>query len=262
MKHIFLIALLFNVLKISLAQDTARYITSFDGTKIHYQVFGKGNPVVLIHGFTNTSENWKKTSLYRDLLSSGYQVILPDLRGNGLSDKPHDKEKYLNDAEAKDVKGVMTAMKIKSYVVVGYSRGAIIASRLLVLDTRVSKVVIGGMGADFTDPEWPRRKMFYRVLSGDSVPELDGFMRYVRDRGFDQQVLAAQQYGQPSTSKEAFSKTRKPVLIICGDQDEDNGSAEQLSLLIPGAQYKRTPGDHNNAAKTPEFSAEVLSFLR
>src|SRR5690348_4410335 len=153
-------------------------------------------------------------------------------------------------------------LKVKKYHVVGYSRGSIIASRLLVLDKRVSKAVLGGMGSAFTDPQWPRRLMFYRALSGEPTPELDGFMKYIKERGLDPQVLAGQQYGQPSTSKEEFAKNAKPVLVICGDKDEDNGSSEALYKMIPGASYVRPPGDHNNAAKTTDFASAVVSFLK
>jgi pimeloyl-ACP methyl ester carboxylesterase len=250
------------MMAVSHAQDSTLFFTSFDGTKVHYEVKGRGKPVVLVHGFMNTGENWKKTALYNDLPATGYQVITLDMRGNGQSDKPHQKEAYAHDAEAKDIIGLLSMLKIENYAVVGYSRGAIIASRLLVLDKRVTKAVLGGMGISFTDPEWARRIMFYRALSGEPVPELEGFLRHVKERGLDQEALAGQQYGQPSTSKEEFSKNKKPVLVICGDKDEDNGSSEALFKIIPNAVYKRPPGDHNNAARTPEFAAEVLSFLR
>lgn len=261
-KIIFLLSMILSGTAFSFAQDSALFYTSFDGTKIHYEVKGKGVPVVLVHGFVNTMENWKKTVLYDDLLKAGYKVILMDLRGNGLSDKPLHKESYLNDAEANDIIGLLKMLNADHYYVVGYSRGAIIASRLLVLDKRVSKAVLGGMGSAFTDPQWPRRLMFYRALSGEPNPELDGFMKYIKERGLDPQVLAGQQYGQPSTSKGEFAKTSKPVLVICGDKDEDNGSSEALYQIIPGASYARPPGDHNNAAKTAEFARAVVSFLQ
>jgi pimeloyl-ACP methyl ester carboxylesterase len=242
--------------------DSSKYLKSFDGTSIHYQVKGDGFPVLLVHGFVVNGESWKHTVLYKDLLASGFQVIIVDLRGNGKSDKPHVESAYLNDAEAKDLMQLMTHLQIKKYAVIGYSRGAIITSRLLMLDKRVTKTVIGGMGSAFTNPEWPRRVMFYRALAGESVPELDGFMKYIKTSGLDQQALALMQKGQPSTSKEEFANNTKPVLVICGDQDEDNGSSEELFKMIPHAQYKRVPGDHNNTARTPEFSKDVLDFIR
>jgi pimeloyl-ACP methyl ester carboxylesterase len=243
-------------------QDTSRYYTSFDGTKIHYEIKGTGNAIVLLHGFTGTINSWKRTPLYTDLLNAGYKVIIPDMRGNGLSDKPHTPEAYEHDAEARDIMGIISALQLTNYMVVGYSRGSIIASRLLVTDKRISKVVLGGMGVDFMNPEWPRRILFYKALLGESTPQLEGFMKYVKDSGFDQLALAYLQKAQPSTSKEEFSKVKIPVLVLCGDVDEDNGSSKDLAALIPNATYKRVAGDHNSTSKTKAFADEVSMFLK
>jgi pimeloyl-ACP methyl ester carboxylesterase len=242
--------------------DTSGYYTSFDGTKIWYEVKGTGEPVVLVHGFIVNGESWKRTALYPDLLKAGYQVITLDLRGNGRSDKPHEAASYANDAEAKDIMGLLKSLKIKKYSVVGYSRGSIITARLLALDKRVKKAVMGGMGTDFTNPEWPRRKLFYRALSGDSVPELTQMVNYVRTSGLDQQALALLQKEQPSTPKEVLKKVKQPVLVICGSNDSDNGNAAELATLFTHGVYKSTPGDHNNASKTPDFSAAIVQFLK
>ncbi len=241
--------------------DSVHYFTSFDGAKIAYQVNGKGEAVLLVHGFLNTGENWKRSDLYNDLLSSGYKVILLDQRGNGRSDKPHTPEAYANDAEAKDIIGLMKSLGIKKYNVVGYSRGSIITARLLVLDNHVKRAVLGGIGTGFTDPEWPRRKMFYRALMGDSVPELQAMVRNVKANGLDQLALAYQQKEQPSTSKEQLAKVKQPVLALCGDQDSDQQQARELATIFKNGSFGATPGDHGGAVRTKEFSQQVLAFL-
>ncbi len=241
--------------------DSGRF-ASFDGTKIYYEVRGKGEPVLLVHGFIVNSNSWKNSALYKELLKSGYKVIVLDMRGNGKSDKPHDSAAYENDAEAKDIMLLMKKMNIKQYNVVGYSRGSIITARLLVLDNNVKKAVLGGMGSDFTNPEWPRRIMFYRALMGDSIPELQGAVNYVKQQGFDQLALAYLQRAQPSTSKEALGKVQQPVLVVCGDKDSDNGNAQDLAKLFPHAQYRAVPGVHNNAASTMDFANTVIEFLK
>ena len=242
--------------------DSGQYYTSFDNTKIYYEVQGTGKPVVLVHGFITNGESWKKTLVYHDLIASGYQVITFDMRGNGRSDKPHTAEAYAHDAEAKDIMGLLDKLGIKAYDVAGYSRGSIITSRLLVLDPRVNRAVIGGMGSDFTDPEWPRRKMFYRALMNEPVKELEGMVKYVKDSKLDQLALAYLQKEQPSTSKEVLSKLTKKVLVICGTEDSDNGSAESLAKIIPGAVFESVPGDHGGALRTKEFSEKVLKFFK
>jgi pimeloyl-ACP methyl ester carboxylesterase len=237
------------------------FFTADDGVKIYYEVKGKGEPVVLVHGFVVNSESWKKSSLYNDLSNHGFQVITLDLRGNGRSDKPHTPEAYEKDAETKDIMKLMDILKIRRYSVVGYSRGAIITSRLTVHDKRVTRAVLGGMGSDFTNPEWPRRKMFYRALMGDAVPELEGFIKYVNESGLDRQALAYMQHGQPSTSPKELAEVKIPVLVICGTEDEDNGSSKGLADMIPSSVYVRVPGNHNNTASTESFSKEVIAFL-
>jgi pimeloyl-ACP methyl ester carboxylesterase len=242
--------------------DTSLFFTSFDGVKIHYEVNGTGKPVILVHGFIANGESWKRSPLLNDLVKSNHKVITLDMRGNGKSDKPHTAEAYANDAEAKDIMLLADKLKLDNYAAVGYSRGSIIVARLLVLDKRVSKAVMGGMGLDFTNPEWPRRKMFYRALAGDTVKELEGMVKYVQSSGLDQQALAYLQKEQPSTSQEALKKVNVPVLVICGTADSDNGSAAELVKIFQKGIFKTVPGDHNNASRSQEFSNAVVSFLQ
>ncbi len=240
----------------------SNYLASFDGVKIYYEARGSGKPVLLVHGFIANSSSWKRSSLYYDLLNSGYKVIILDMRGNGRSDKPHDSTAYDNDAEAKDIMLLMDHLNIKQYSAVGYSRGSIITARLLVLDKRIKISVMGGMGTDFTNPDWPRRIMFYHAMRGDSVPELQGAVDYVKQQHLDMLALAYLQRSQPSTSKEVLSKVKIPVLVICGDKDSDNGSAADLAKLLPNAELATVPGDHNHASATAEFSNAVKAFFK
>lgn len=249
-------------LYLSAQSDSGKVFISFDNSKIYYEVRGEGIPVVLIHGFSNTGDSWKSAAVYTELQKAGFKVITPDLRGNGRSDKPRTAEGYERDAEAKDIIALIQHLQIKSYHVVGYSRGAIIASRLLILDDKVTKAVLGGMGSDFTNPEWPRRILFYRALKGEPVPELDGFLKYVKDKGLDQLALAYQQKAQPSTSPQQLASVKKPVMVICGETDQDNGSGKALSEMIPNSVFISVPGNHNNASKNNEFAASVIRFLK
>jgi pimeloyl-ACP methyl ester carboxylesterase len=240
----------------------SEYYTSPDGANIYYETIGNGKTVVLVHGFATSGSSWKKTALYKDLIFAGYQVVVMDLRGNGKSDKPHKAEFYENDVEAKDVMGILDKLGVKKYSVVGYSRGSIITSRLLVLDKRITRAVLGGMGLDFTNPDWPRRIMFYNALSGKPVKELESFVKFVQSSGLDQQALAFLQKSQPSTSAQELAEIKQPVLVISGTEDNDNGSAKDLAALIPKSTYASVPGDHGSTAGSAEFSAAVTKFLK
>jgi len=237
------------------------YLFSFDGTKIYYEVRGEGKPVLLIHGFIVNSNSWKRSALYGELLNAGYKVVILDMRGNGKSDKPHDSTAYDNDAEAKDIMLLMNKLKIKNYAAVGYSRGSIITARLLVLDERVKAAVIGGMGTDFTNPEWPRRIMFYHAFMGENIPEAKGAVDYAKSQNLDLLALAYLQRSQPSTPKEVLQKVKQPVLVICGSEDPDNGSAGDLAKVLKNSAFATVPGDHNHASGTKEFAVDVNKFL-
>lgn len=246
-------------------QDIAAgsYYKSFDGIKIYYEVIGDGFPVILVHGFSGTGEGWKKGQLYNDLLTAGYKVIILDQRGNGRSDKPHTDAGYANDAEAKDIMGLATSLGLKQYDIVGYSRGSIITSRVFVLDKRVKKAVMGGMGDAYTNPEWPRRIHAYKALMGDtSFHDVDGMIKYIRSNPFDELALAYQQKWQPSTSKQELAKVKIPVLLINGTDDHDGGDEIALNNAITGSKLVHVPGDHNAAGRTPEFSKAVVDFLK
>jgi len=242
-------------------KDTQGYYRSFDSTRIYFESHGQGNPVVLFHGFTANGESWKRTPFYAALLQAGFRVINMDLRGNGRSDKPHNAEAYAHDAEARDIIGLLNALSVRAYQVAGYSRGSIITARLLVLDPRIVRAILGGMGADFTNPDWPRRIQFFHALSGDSVPGLEAMVRHVREAGLDQQALALMQKEQPSTSRQELASIRQPVLVLCGDKDSDNGSSQELTSLIPHAVHANVPGDHGAAVSTPEFAEKAVSFF-
>jgi pimeloyl-ACP methyl ester carboxylesterase len=238
------------------------YFSSFDSTKIYYEVHGSGFPVLLVHGFIVNSSSWKHTALYDSLLAAGNKVILIDLRGNGKSGKPHTDDAYKYDAETKDIILLLKYLNIHAYDVIGYSRGSIITARLLVWDKRVHKAVLGGMGADFTNPNWPRRIQFYQALTYDNVAELHSMVEYVKQSGLDQQALALLQKYQPSTPTAVLAKIKNHVLVIHGDSDMANGSAEELAAIFPHGEIAVTPGDHNHALQTPEFAAVVMQFLK
>lgn len=260
-KLLAVIAFIF-VAKFSFAQTDSGYFSSFDRTKIYYEVHGDGFPVLLVHGFIVNSNSWRHTPLFDSLLANGFKVILVDLRGNGKSDKPHNDRAYENDAEAKDLMLLLKHLHIKNYYAVGYSRGSIITARLLALDKNLQRGVMGGMGADFTNPNWPRRIMFYHALAADTVAQLHSMVQYVQKSGLDQQALALLQKYQPSTPKEVLQKIKTPVLVIHGTEDVDNGSADELASLFPNAEKALCPGDHNHAAATPEFASAVINFLK
>lgn len=263
MKHLILLTLLAlgGFVRAQTIRDSL--FTSFDGTKIHYDVLGEGKPVVLLHGFIVNGESWKRAPVRQALADAGFKVVTLDLRGNGRSDKPHTAEAYRDDAELKDVMALMKHLRLTNYDVVGYSRGAILTAKLMTLDKQVRRAVMGGMSADFTDPNWVRRKNFYEALTKPgSHPELQGAVDYAKKVGADTVALARMQEFQPTVSRSELGKLRVPLLVVNGDQDLDNGDPNELADAVPGARLVMVPGTHGGAMSTPEFAKAVVGFLR
>lgn len=236
--------------------------TSFDGEKIAYRETGEGPAVMLLHGFINDGSNWLSTELYRQLVNNGYRVIVPDMRGNGRSAKPHTDKAYADNAEVKDLMRLADELKLESYVTVGYSRGSIVLAELLTQDKRISRAVLGGMGADFTDPEWPRRKQFAAAFNGTTTPETEGAVAYAKSIKADLKALHLLQKYQPVTSPEELRNISVPVLVAAGSADKDNGAPGELERMFPSGKLAMMPGDHNNTYKTPVFAAAVMAFVK
>ena len=82
---------------------TTNRFAARDGTKLAWHEVGKGRPLVLIHGlFSNARVNWVKFG-HADLLgAAGFRVIMPDLRGHGVSAAPHDPAAWPQDVLVSD----------------------------------------------------------------------------------------------------------------------------------------------------------------
>lgn len=246
------------------AQQEIQYFKSFDKTRIAYTDEGKGEAVILIHGFISSGTSWNKTVLKKSLLDQGYRVIVPDLRGNGNSDKPQKSRAYARDAEVRDLKKLADHLSLKSYTAIGYSRGSIVLAKLLTKDNRIKKAVLGGMGLDFTNPNWPRRVLFADAFSGRAAltEETEGAVNYAKSIGADIKILGYLQDHQPVTAVSDLNKVEIKVLVIAGGDDHDNGSPVELKEAFPNSELVIIPGDHNNTYKQKNFSEAIMSFMK
>src|SRR5688500_9494864 len=115
-----------------------------DGVKIHYQVWGKGDPIVLVHGFTASIDaNWVQPGIV-DKLDDDFKVIALDLRGHGKSDKPHDPAVY-GEIMAMDVIRLLDHLKIDKAHIVGYSLGGFTTLKLVTMHPeRFLTATLGG----------------------------------------------------------------------------------------------------------------------
>src|SRR5260370_35478609 len=96
-----------------------------DGCVTEFEVTGAGRPVVLLHGFPDSGNLWRHQVPL--LAVAGYQLIVPDLRGYGHSDKPADIASYGLLQLAGDVIGTLDLLGIDHADVVGHDWGAALA---------------------------------------------------------------------------------------------------------------------------------------
>src|SRR5438270_2835086 len=103
----------------------ARMRSVVNGVEIEFDVTGGGTPVVLLHGFPDSGRLWRNQ--VPALAGAGFQVIVPDLRGYGRSDKPAEVEAYSLMHIAGDVLAIIADLNIPRAHVVGHDWGAALA---------------------------------------------------------------------------------------------------------------------------------------
>jgi pimeloyl-ACP methyl ester carboxylesterase len=96
-----------------------------NGTRLYVRVGGKGPAVVLLHGFGDTGDMWAPLAI---ALAKDRTVIIPDLRGMGLSDHPDSG--YTKKNQAVDIAGVMDALKIQKADLVTHDIGNMVGYAL------------------------------------------------------------------------------------------------------------------------------------
>jgi pimeloyl-ACP methyl ester carboxylesterase len=97
-----------------------------NGTHLSVRVGGKGPAVVLLHGFADTGDMWAPLAA---VLVKDHRVIVPDLRGMGLSDHPDTGYTKLN--EGVDIAGVMDALKVQKADLVTHDIGNMVGYALV-----------------------------------------------------------------------------------------------------------------------------------
>jgi len=106
---------------------------------LYYEVHGKGEPVVLIMGYTLRGDHWLDM---RDKLAREYRVIVFDNRGTGRSDKP--EMLYTANMMAADVVGLLDVLSIGATNVFGFSMGGMIAQEFaLNYPNRLKSLILG-----------------------------------------------------------------------------------------------------------------------
>lgn len=240
---------------------------SINGIEMFYRVLGRGEPLVLLHGFTGSGEDWQS---FTSELSARYRLIIPDLRGHGQSTNP--SKEFTFRQSALDVFALLNRLGIEKFKAIGVSGGA---KTLLHMSTgqpdRIEAQVLVSAAPYF--PTEARAIM--ATFTAESRSEEEWVFFRERHKYGDEQILTL--LAQGSGFKDSFddmnftppylSTIRARTLIVQGDRDPfypvslaiEMYSAIPRSYLwiIPNGGHGPIFGEHARS-----FSETASAFLR
>ncbi len=244
-----------------------------NGVRLHYSIGGKGNPVVLLHGYAETSHMWLPIM---PLLATNHTVIVPDLRGAGDSSKP--ESGYDKKNMAVDIHDLATSLGFNRVSIVGHDIGLMVAyayaaqfphatERVVLMDA-----FLPGVG-DWKDV-WLMRDLWHFHFYGE-VPlalvkgrERTYFEHFWNDFAADpkhsvseaDRRMYAKAYAQPGGMRAGFEYFRNferdakdfaqlsatplpmPMLVLTGEKASGNFLIEQARLVATNVQGQVVTG--------------------
>ena len=190
---------------------------------------------------------------------------MPDLRAHGASAAPHDAASYPADVLVQDAKALIDHLELEEFDLGGFSLGARTTVETVGSGIRPRKAILAGMGLRGLQ-NWEKRQQFFRDAIGQFDLSSRGdphwlaiqFMKTMKvDRVAALHLLGS--FG--SAAPEWLSAFTMPTLVVCGSEDEDNGSADELARALPVAIFAQVPGTHMSSVTKPELGQEIANFL-
>ena len=206
------------------AQDPAvpsSHTAAVNGIELHYRTVGAGPPLLLLHGFGWSGEEWDR---FIPLLAKDFTLVIPDLRGHGRSSRP--KGDFLQRDAAVDILALVELLGLTRIAAVGHSAGANALYLAAVLQPeRFASLVVIGAQHEFTEsnrrgmqatprleelPE-PVREAMMRVHPGGRE-QIDWLLEQFRKLGANRNDLIL--------TPERLSLIRARVMIVVGDRED------------------------------------------
>ena len=261
--------------------------------ELHYEEFGTGRPVVLIHGWPLSGRSWENQ--IPALVEAGYRVITYDRRGFGASSQPWNGYDY--DTFAADLNTLIEYLDLREATLVGFSKGGGEVARYVATygTARLAKAVLASAVPPFLhqSKENPDGAMDDAAIDGllagvrgDRLAFLDAFTTGFFSAGSELKVSAAQReyardmaaFASPKGTLEcinAFAKTdfrddlskmTLPTLIIHGDADaivpfEFSGKRSHAAIGSSELVLIKDGPHGINASHPTEFNEALLAFL-
>jgi len=260
----------------ALAQQAESHNAKFEGTRVHYLNYGKGDEaLVLIHGWTQNADAWRDNIAD---LGKRNRVIVVELPGHGASDKP--QTTYSMEYFARAVDAVMRDAKIKRAVLVGHSMGTPVARQfyrkfpgktlaIVIVDGSLrpfgDKAMMDQMMAGFRGPQY--RDAVNQMMGFIGGPNLAAETRQrinTASMNTPQYVLVSAFEGMLDNSIWAEDKINVPVLAIMAKTALLPPNAEEsYRAIAPNLEFQVFDGvGHFLMMEKPrEFDAAVIAWL-
>ena len=269
---------------------THRELDAGDGLRLHIADSGNGPPLVLLHGFTGSTETWAP---FRSQFEETYRVIAIDQPGHGRSSVPADASRYRLHRFNADLLSIMDTLSVDRFALAGYSMGGRAALRFAIdHGDRVAALVLVSTTPGIRDAGQRKDRHAYDASLASDI-ERDGIEAFV-DR-WERLQLWDSQRNLPLGVREALRKQRltnnprglanslrgagagedepvldeaaritAPVLLIAGALDSKYVELGRLlDRSIPEARLEIVPSSgHAVHLEQPEaFASLVLRFL-
>ena len=234
------------------------------GVRIHYETLGNGPALVMHHGTFGSGADWIDVG-YVDAVKADHRVILPDARGHGQSDKPHEASAYELALRTSDVLAVLDELGIRKADYFGYSLGGWIGFDLAIrAPERFGSFIFGGCHPyaenmqPFRDLMPRDREAFAAMIDQAFGSRLLSAMR-ARLLANDLDALRALTQNRGSNADGLPSMTM-PCLLFVGELDPRLPQARQCASVLPNATLFTLPEcDHAASAIRSEL---VIPHLR
>ena len=250
-----------------MSEPQVQFWTASDGIELAWHELGQGRPLILLHGlFSDANMNWIKFGQAARIASGGFRVIMPDLRAHGLSGRPHEPEYYPRGILARDLRELIAHLGLTEFDLGGFSLGARTTVEGVGEGLRPRRAVLGGAGLDGLR-NWERRKHFFleAIELFDRVERGDPHwlsIQFMKSQKIDRVAAGLLLENFADAFLECLKDFTMPTLVVCGSEDDDNGSAEELAEAMPNATFREVPGTHMSSVTKPELGIAIAEFLK
>lgn len=232
---------------------------AINGKKLYYEIYGKGKPLFLLHGYTQSSVSWKP---YIKDYEKEYELYLIDLTGHGKSE-PF-KEDLSIRSVAQDLNSLIQYLNLDEIMAIGFSFGGDVLYQLALINPSLIKsmITIGAVGT-WTINDFPEYLEAFTYENRANFPWLK--TSHSGDENIKAIMSQFKNYTVKVTDKELQS-IKPEVLIMIGDDDEGMNLKEVIRVKenLPNSDLWILPnvshGAHEGETKE-EFIIKSKAFL-